>query len=156
MARSKENLAPRIENRRALHDYFIDSKLECGIALQGSEVKSLRQGTAQLAEGWAQIEGRELILHGCHIEPYRQASIAYNHEPRRPRKLLVHRREIKRLQDEMSQGGYTLIPLAVYFKEGRAKVELGLARGKKSHDKRDSIREREMKAEIRRAMTKRQ
>jgi SsrA-binding protein len=156
LGKPKDNLSPRIENRRAYHDYFIESKLECGIALMGSEVKALRHGLAQLSDSFASIERGQLMLLNCHIEPYKQAAIVYNHPPRRPRKLLAHKREIARLKDEIEKNtGYTLIPLAIYFKEGRAKVELGVARGKKSHDKRSSIREREMKAELRREMTRR-
>ncbi len=153
---SKDNFAPRIENRRAYHDYFIESKLECGIALMGSEVKALRMGLAQLAEAFASVEHGQLMLLNCHIEPYKQSAIVYNHPPRRPRKLLAHKREIKRLTDEIDKGtGYTLIPLAIYFKEGRAKVEIGVARGKKSHDKRATIREREMKADLRKQTMRR-
>jgi SsrA-binding protein len=153
MRKIQDNI--RIENRRAYHDYFIESKLECGIALMGSEVKSLRLGLGQLAEAFADIQGGQLMLHNAHIDPYTQAAIVYNHAPRRPRRLLAHRREIKRLEEETSTKGTTLIPLAIYFKEGRAKVELGVARGKKQFDKRASIREKEQGKELRRAMTKR-
>jgi SsrA-binding protein len=150
------NAGPRISNRRALHDYFISAKLECGVALVGSEVKSLRDGKAQLQDSYARIENGELYLHGAHIDPYEKAALAYNHDPRRPRKLLAHRREIKKLEGETSVKGTTLIPLAIYFKGGRAKVEIGVARGKQQHDKRDSIRKKEMDRELRRAMSRRQ
>ena len=157
MARGKDNPAPRINNRRALHDYFIDAKLECGIALVGSEVKSLRAGKAQLQDAFAKIIRGELFLVGAHIDPYEKAALTYNHEPRRDRKLLVHKRELKKLIGETSeQTRSTLIPLAIYFKNGRAKVEIGVARGKQQHDKRASIKKREIDAEIRRAMTQRQ
>jgi len=147
----------RISNRRALHDYFIESKLECGIMLVGSEVKSLRAGHAQLQDAYATIErDGQLYLSGAHIDPYEKAAIVYNHEPRRQRKLLVHRREINKLKSELEVRGTTLVPLAIYFKEGRAKVEIGVARGKQKHDKRASIKQREMDAEVRRAMTVRQ
>lgn len=153
--RSRESAAPRIANRAAFHEHFIESKLECGMALLGSEVKSLRLGHCQLKESFARIDGKELFLYGCHIDPYKNASI-YSHEPTRPRKLLVHRRELHRLEEAVSRGGMTLIPLAVYFKDGRAKVELGVAHGKKQHDKRDSIKRREQDRDIRRAMTRRE
>jgi len=150
----KPHLAPRISNRRALHDYFITAKLECGIVLQGSEVKSLRAGKAQLQESFARVESGELFLHGCHIDPYNQAA-QLNHDPLRPRKLLAHKREIRKLETETQQRGTTLIPLAIYFKEGRAKVEIGVGRGKQHHDKRQSIKKKEMDREIRKAMSQR-
>jgi len=155
MAREVQPSMPRITNRRALHEYFITAKLECGLALMGSEVKSLRQGHAQLQESFARVERGELILHGCHIDPYDKAG-KYNHEPLRERKLLAHRREIERLEEATKERGTTLIPLAIYFKDGRAKLELGVARGKQQHDKRDAIRKREMDRDVRRAMTRRQ
>ena len=155
MPRPHANLSPRIENRRAWHDYHIDAKLECGMALVGSEVKALREGKAQLQDAFARVENGELILYQCHIDPYTKAALAYNHEPTRPRKLLAHRREIKKLDNETQQRGTTLIPLAIYFKDGRAKVELGVARGKQQHDKRDAIRKKEMDRELRRAMSHR-
>jgi SsrA-binding protein len=144
---------PRISNRRALHDYFIEAKLECGIALVGSEVKALRDGHAQLQDAFAHITRGELYLAGAHIDPYTKAAIVYNHEPRRERKLLVHRREIKKLEQELEVRGTTLIPLAIYFKGGRAKVEIGVARGKQKHDKRETIKQKEIDREIRKAMT---
>lgn len=156
MAKGKGNAdAPRINNRRALHDYFISAKVECGIVLVGSEVKSLRDGKAQLQDAYARVENGELFLHGAHIDPYEKAALAYNHDPRRPRKLLAHRREIKKLEGETAVKGTTLIPLAIYFKGGRAKVEIGVGRGKQQHDKRDAIRKKEMDRDIRRAMSHR-
>ena len=149
-AKNKPNLAPRIENRRAWHEYHIDAKLECGIVLQGSEVKSLRLGKAQLQEAFARIEKGELILHGLHIDPYEKASVS-NHEPTRERKLLAHKREIKKLEGATREQGTKLIPLAVYFKDSHAKVELGVAKGKHLHDKRASIKKKEMDKELRRA-----
>jgi len=146
--RPQGNFSPRIANRKALHDYFITAKLECGIALLGSEVKSLRWGRCQLAESYARVERGELYLYGCHIDPYEKAFIG--HEPLRPRKLLVHKREIRKLELETEQRGTTLVPLAMYFKDGRAKVELGIARGKQQHDKRDSIKRKEQDRELRR------
>ena len=153
-AKGKPNLSPRIENRRAWHEYFIDAKLECGIALLGTEVKSLRMGKATLQEAFARIENGELFLHNLHIDPYEKASIV-NHEPLRPRKLLAHRREIKKLEAATRERGTTLIPLALYFKGSRAKVELGVAKGKQHHDKRESIKKKEMDREVRRAMSQR-
>jgi SsrA-binding protein len=146
----KENLEPRIANRKALHDYFISAKLECGIVLVGSEVKSLRAGRAQLQDSWVAVENGQLILHGAHIDPYEKAASVYNHEPKRDRKLLAHRREIKRLANETAEKATTLIPLAIYFKEGRAKIEIGVAKGKQQHDKRDTIKRKEMARELRR------
>jgi SsrA-binding protein len=154
MAKPKASNFPRISNRRALHEYFISAKLECGIALLGSEVKSLRAGKAQLQEAFARVENGQLVLHGCHIDPYVQASI-HNHEPLRERRLLAHKREIKKLEDETHERGTTLIPLAIYFKDGRAKVEIGVARGKQHHDKRQSIKKKEMEREMRKAMSQR-
>ena len=152
----KLNDAPRIANRRALHEYFIEAKLECGIALMGTEVKSLREGTGTLADAFARIENGELILYGLHVDPYLKAAIVYNHEPKRPRKLLAHRREIKKLEQEVTQRGTTLVPLALYFKDGRAKVEIGVAKGKQQHDKRETIKRKEQDRELRRVMTHRQ
>ena len=148
--KKKDNLSPRIANRKALHDYFISAKIECGIVLVGSEVKSLRAGRAQLQDAWAAVEHGQLILHGAHIDPYEKAASVYNHEPKRDRKLLAHRREIKRLADETAEKSTTLIPLAIYFKEGRAKIEIGVAKGKQQHDKRDTIKRKEMDRELRR------
>jgi len=151
----RANMAPRISNRKALHDYHILARLECGIVLEGSEVKSLRNGKAQLQEAFARVENGELILHGAHIDPYDQASL-YNHLPTRDRKLLAHRREIRRLEQETQQKGITLVPLAIYFKEGLAKVEIAVAKGKREHDKRETIRRKEQDRELRRIMSKRQ
>ena len=151
MPKDHHNDAPRIANRRALHDYFIEAKLECGIVLVGSEVKSLRSGKAQLQDSYARIEAGELILHNCHIDPYEKSAGLYGHEPKRSRKLLVHRREIHRLESATAQRGTTLVPLAIYFKDGRAKVEIGVARGKQQHDKRNAIRKKEQDRDLRRA-----
>jgi SsrA-binding protein len=152
--KSGPNLSPRIANRKALHDYFIDAKLECGIVLLGSEVKSLRLGKAQLQEAYAAVEKRQLSLFQCHIDPYDKANLM-NHEPLRVRRLLAHRTEIEKLEAATKDRGVTLIPLAIYFKEGRVKVEIAVARGKRHEDKRRSIKEKEMKKDIRRAMSHR-
>lgn len=147
---------PRIVNRRALHDYFIEAKLECGIALVGSEVKSLRHGHAQLQEAYVRVEKGRLILHGCHIDPYKQAAIVYNHVPRRERYLLAHRREIRKIESALAAKGTTIVPLAIYFKDGRAKVEIGVAKGKQQFDKRATIKKKEADRDLRRIQTFRQ
>ncbi len=156
MPKDSANLAPRINNRRALHDYFIEAKLECGIVLVGSEVKSLRLGLAQLQESFARVEHGRLILHNCHIDPYDKAGIL-GHEPKRERILLVHKAaKCTAWKMKPRSRGTTLIPLSIYFKEGRAKVELGVAKGKQQHDKRASIRKKEQDRELRRGMMRRQ
>ena len=147
--------SPRINNRRALHEYFIEAKVECGMALQGSEVKSLRQGKATLQDAYASVDRGILILHKMHIDPYEKATLAWNHDPKRSRKLLVHKRELRKLEAALANRGTTLIPLAVYWKNGLAKLELGVARGKQQHDKRDTIRKKEQDREMRRAMSQR-
>jgi SsrA-binding protein len=159
MARDGKKLhsaEPRINNRRALHDYFIDARIECGMSLLGTEVKSLREGKAQLHDAFARIENNRLVLHKCHIDPYTKSAIVYNHDPIRERVLLVHKSEIKKLAAASDERGVTLIPLAIYFKDGRAKLELGVARGKKQHDKRETIKRKEADRELRRVMTHRQ
>ena len=151
----KDNLSPRIENRKAWHDYFIEAKIECGMVLVGSEVKSLRYGKASLQEAYARLEKGGLVLHQCHIDPYEKAASINNHEPLRERRLLVHKRELKRIADAIKVKGTTLIPLAIYFKDGRAKLELGVARGKQQHDKRDAIKKKEQDRELRRMQMQR-
>ena len=146
-----EGVEPICRNRRAFHEYEVFDTLECGLVLQGTEVKSLRDGAGSLEEAYAKIEDGELWLIGSDIPEYAKGNV-FNHKPKRPRKLLVHRREISKFAGKASQQGYTLIPLRMYFKQGRAKVELAVARGKKMHDKRESQRNAEAKREIRRAM----
>jgi SsrA-binding protein len=141
-------------NRRALHDYDVLETHEAGLVLQGTEVKSLRAGHADLKEAYARIEGKEAWLLGCHISPYAQGNRA-NHDPLRPRKLLLHRGEIDRLLGRVLEKGLTLVPLRLYFRHGRVKVELGLARGRKTLDKRQAIREREERRELARAVRER-
>lgn len=138
-------------NPKAKHDYEIEEKLEAGIVLQGSEVKSLRARRADLEGAYAGIESMELYLHGMHVAPYEQAG-AFGHEPKRKRKLLAHKQEIKRLLGKLALRGYTLVPLSVYFKQGRAKVELGLGRGKKRGDHREDVRREVDLREAREAM----
>ncbi|WP_445256754.1 SsrA-binding protein SmpB [Nocardioides aurantiacus] len=130
------------QNRKARYDYHIDDTLEAGLVLVGTEVKSLRAGRATLVDGFAEVEHGEAYLHGVHIPEYTQGTWT-NHEPRRVRKLLMHRAEIDKLERRVNERGYTLIPLSLYFKDGRAKVELALARGKKSYDKRHAIAARQ-------------
>ncbi len=158
MSKKKDNptLSPRIENRKARHDYHIDHKLEVGIVLQGSEVKSIRHGEVSLGEGFARIEANtmELWLYNVNIAPYRQAMGNNGHEPTRPRKLLAHRREIARLFDEISAKSTTLVPLAMYFVRGKVKLEIGVGRGKQAHDKRQDIKARSADRDMRRAMTR--
>ena len=129
-------------NRKARHDYFIEDTYECGIALQGTEVKSIRKGALNLKDSYAQVKKGELFLHGVHISPYEQGNI-YNHDPFRTRKLLAHASEIRKLNELSQADGYSLIPLSVYFRDGKVKVELAVAKGKKLYDKRASIAERD-------------
>lgn len=137
-------------NRKAKKDYFIDEKMEAGISLVGTEVKSLRAGMATLQDAYASVEDGELFLHNAHISPYEKGNI-YNHEPKRTRKLLMHRKEIRRLLGKVQQKGYTLIPLKFYFNDaGIVKVELGLAKGKRAYDKRREIAERDARREMQR------
>jgi SsrA-binding protein len=141
-------------NRRARHEYELLDRYECGIELVGSEVKSLRVGKAQIGDGYAVIEGGEVWLRNAHIPPYEPAS-AENHDPERPRKLLLHRYEIERLIGRSQRRGLTLIPTRIYFKGPRAKVELALARGKEQRDRRREIRDRDVQREVEREVSDR-
>jgi SsrA-binding protein len=141
-------------NRRARHDYSIVDSYECGIVLTGTEVKSLRAGKASLAEAFAQVEDGEVWLRNLHIPEYTQGTWT-NHEPRRARKLLLHRGEIARLVGKTREAGLTLVPLALYFSDGKVKVELALARGKRTHDKRQDLARRDAQREIERATGRR-
>ncbi len=138
-------------NRRAFHDYFVDERYEAGLVLTGTEVKSLRAGRCSLRDGFVRVEGREAWLENVHISPYAQGSYA-NHEPMRPRKLLLHSSEIATLIGKVRQKGYTLIPLRVYFARNRAKVEVGLCRGKRQYDKRQALAEADARREMERAL----
>jgi SsrA-binding protein len=142
-------------NRKAFHLYTILETFEAGLVLRGTEVKSLRESQVNFKDCYATVDGDEAWLVGCHISPYHHGSDA-NHDPERKRKLLLHRREIGRLVGKVAERGLTLIPLRLYFKSGRAKVELGLARGKKLHDKRASIRERDERREMAKEARERQ
>ena len=138
-------------NRRAYHDFFIDEKYEAGMMLTGTEIKSVRNGRANLRDGFVRIDNGEAWLENVHISPYAQGNVM-NQEPVRPRKLLLHRKEISSLIGKVKQKGYTLIPLRMYIVRNRANVEVGLARGKRQYDKREAIAEREAKREIARAV----
>lgn len=142
------------QNKKGRHDYFIDEVFEAGLVLTGTEVKSLRAGRATLTDGYASIKEGELWLSGVHIPEYNEASWT-NHEPRRERKLLLHKREVVKLVGKLKETGLTLIPLSLYFKDGKAKVEMGLARGKKAHDKRAALMERQAGREIDRELSRR-
>jgi len=138
-----------VTNRKALHDYFIIDRYEAGLVLKGTEVKALRTGSANLQDGYALIRNGEVWLIGMHISPFERGNIN-NHDPKRDRKLLMHKSEIRRLVGKTSEKGLTLVPLKVYFKDNVAKVELGLARGKKSYDKREAIAKRDVERQMRR------
>lgn len=141
-------------NRKAYHDYFVEDRLEAGIALKGTEVKSLRAGTVSMKDCFCQVKDGELFLYNMHISPYEKGNI-FNSDPMRVRKLLVHKREALRLSQAVSQKGFALIPLALYFKNSKVKVELGICRGKKLYDKRDSAAERDSKRLIERSLKER-
>lgn len=142
-------------NRKARHDYLIEDTYEAGLALTGTEVKALRMGRASLVDGWAGFDSDdELWLEGVYIPEYTQGTWT-NHAPRRKRKLLLHRRELAKIQHETRESGHTIIPLALYFKDGRAKVEIAIAKGKKAYDKRHSLRERQDQRETERALSAR-
>ena len=142
-------------NRKAYHDYFIEERFEAGIVLKGTEVKSLREGRVNLQESYASVTGGEVFLHHCHISPYSHGNIM-NHDPIRARKLLLHKKEINKLLGKTQQKGLTLVPLRMYFsKRGQAKVELGLAKGKRQYDRRESIKSREAGREVERAIKER-
>lgn len=143
MARESKLVA---NNKKAYHDYFIEEKYEAGIALAGTEVKSLRMGKCSIKEAFIRIENGEVWVYGMHVSPYEKGNI-FNKDPLRPRKLLLHKKEIWKLLGKMKEKGYTLVPLQVYFKEGKAKVEIGLAKGKKLYDKREDIAKKDQRRE---------
>ena len=142
-------------NKKASHDYHLSETYEAGLVLLGTEVKSLRDGRANLKDSYASIDNGEVYLHNCHISPYSHGSDA-NHDPTRTRKLLFHKREIKRLVGKLQEKGFTLIPTKLYFKDGIAKVELALAKGKRLYDKREDIKRRDAREDIERAFKERQ
>ena len=141
-------------NKKAFHEYFVEESFECGIELAGTEVKSLRQGGASLKEAWCEISDGEVFVKQMHIAPYDKGNI-FNKDPLRPRKLLLHKSEIRRLLGQTKQQGFTLIPLSLYFKGSRVKLQMGLCRGKKLHDKRQDIAKRDAQRDIQRAMKER-
>ncbi len=147
----KRGIKVLAQNKKARHDYFIEDTLECGIALQGTEVKSIRNGQLNLKDSYAQVKNGELLLVGMHVSPYAQGNI-YNHDPFRTRKLLAHKREIVRLGREQQTEGMSLVPLSLYLKDGKVKVELAVAKGKKLYDKRHSIAARDAGREMERRM----
>ncbi|MGW1886747.1 SsrA-binding protein SmpB [Streptomyces sp. NPDC002133] len=140
------------QNKKARHDYHILDTYECGLVLMGTEVKSLRQGRASLVDGFVQIDDHEAWLHNVHVPEYSQGTWT-NHSARRKRKLLMHREEIDKLESKSQETGHTIVPLALYFKDGRAKVEIALAKGKKEYDKRQTLREKQDRREADRAMS---
>ena len=154
MAIDKSGTKQIADNRKARHDYFVLEQIECGIELVGTEVKSIRNGGVNLKDSWCSVDDGEVWVKGMHISPYEQGNI-FNKDPLRVRKLLLHKREIMRLLGKVKQEGLTLIPLALYFKGSRVKLALGVCKGKKLHDKRDSIAARDAKREMDRAMKER-
>jgi SsrA-binding protein len=152
--RPEEGIKLICRNKRATHEYSLGERLECGIVLTGTEVKSLREGSASLEDAYAKIEDGEVWLLGSDIPEYTMAH-RMNHKPKRPRKLLLHRREIGKFAGKASERGYTLVPLRMYFKEGKAKVELAVARGKQLHDKRQALKTADAQRDIRRALSER-
>lgn len=144
-----------VTNRKAYHEYFIEEKFEAGIILMGTEVKSLRDGRANLQDSYASVRNGEIFLHHCHISPYSHGNIM-NHDPLRPRKLLLHRKEISKLLGKTQQKGLTIVPLRIYFSpRGKAKIEIALAKGKKQYDRREAIKSRDAGREVERAIKER-
>ena len=150
----KKGIKTAAQNRKAFHDYYVEERYEAGIELAGTEVKSIRAGTLNLKDAYCTVKDGELFVHGMHISPYEKGNI-FNKDPIRVRRLLMHRREIRKLHALVKQDGYTLVPLSVYFKDARVKVEIGLCKGKKNYDKRDAAAQRDAKREMERAMKSR-
>lgn len=150
----KENLKTIAQNKKAFHDYFLEESFEAGIELCGTEVKSIRQGRVNLKDSWCSIVDGEMLVNGMHISPYEQGNI-FNKDPMRVRRLLMHKREIMRLFGLVKQDGYSLIPVSLYFKGSRVKVQVGLCKGKKLYDKRNDLAARAAKRDIQRAMKER-
>ena len=155
MGRKSEAVKIACENRKARHDYFIHEVMEAGIELQGTEVKSLRAGKANLKDSYAEIRNGEIFVQNMHISPYEQGNI-FNHDPLRRRRLLLHKAEITKLFSKTREKGFTLVPLKIYFKKGRAKMELALVSGKHNYDKRQALAEKAVKRDVERAMQDRQ
>lgn len=146
MAKGKESQKLIANNKKAYHDFFIDETYECGIALHGTEVKSMRMGKCSIKEAFVRIEDGEVFVYGMHVRPYEKGNI-FNKDPLRVKKLLLHKYEINKLLGKIKEKGYTLVPLQVYFKDGKVKVEIGLARGKKLYDKREAIAKKDQRRE---------
>lgn len=146
MAKGKESQKLIANNKKAYHDFFIDETYECGIALHGTEVKSMRMGKCSIKEAFVRIEYGEVFVYGMHVSPYEKGNI-FNKDPLRVKKLLLHKYEINKLLGKIKEKGYTLVPLQVYFKDGKVKVEIGLARGKKLYDKREAIAKKDQRRE---------
>ena len=143
---SKETMKLVANNKKAYHDYFVDEKIEAGLVLHGTEVKSLRMGKCSIKESFIRIENGEMFVYGMHISPYEKGNI-FNKDPLRVKKLLLHKSEINKLTGKIKEKGFTIVPLQVYFREGKAKIEIGLCRGKKLYDKRQDIAKKDMKRE---------
>lgn len=150
----KRGIKIAAQNRKAFHDYFVEDRFEAGIELFGTEVKSIRAGTLNLKDAWCGVKNGELFLNGMHISPYEKGNI-FNKDPDRTRRLLMHKREIVKLNARVKQDGYALIPLSVYFKDARVKVEIGLCKGKKNYDKRAAAAQRDTRREIDRTLKER-
>ena len=146
MASKTQNIA---NNKKALHDYFIENKLEVGISLSGTEVKSIKQGKCSIKEAYVKIKDGQMIIYGMHISPYEQGNI-FNKDPLRPRTLLIHKQEIRKYAMKVNEQGYTIVPLQVYCRDGLIKLEIALAKGKKNYDKRSTLKEKDTKREIER------
>ena len=144
---AKEEMKLVANNKKAYHDYFIEEKYEAGLVLHGTEVKSLRMGKCSIKEAFIRIENGEVYAYGMHISPYEKGNI-FNKDPLRPKKLLLHKQQIRKLIGSSAEKGYTLVPLQVYFRDGRAKIEIGLARGKKLYDKRQDIAKKDQRREL--------
>lgn len=151
MAKKEKAIKIVCQNKQARRNFFIDDTYEAGMVLVGTEVKALREGRANLTDSYAAVKDDEVYLHDMHISPYSHGN-RYNHEPRRKRKLLLHRREIRRIYGKTRERGFTLIPLKVYFKNGKAKVEIGIGKGKKLYDKREDLKRRDDKRDMERAL----
>lgn len=150
----KKGIKVAAQNRKAFHDYFVEDRFEAGIELYGTEVKSIRAGTLNLKDSWCGVKKGELFLNGMHISPYEKGNI-FNKDPDRTRRLLMHKREILRLNAKVKQDGYALIPLSVYFKDARVKIEVGLCKGKKNYDKRAAAAQKDARREIDRTLKER-
>lgn len=151
----QKGIKPVAQNKKAYHEYFVEETFECGLCLQGTEVKSIRAGRVNLKESFCMVRGGEIFAEGMHISPYEQGNL-FNHDPLRPKKLLLHKSEIRKLAGSVSRQGYALIPLKIYLKDGRMKLELGMCKGKQLHDKRQATADRDAQRDMERAFSHRQ